>query len=122
MLIQTIEIRQLRCEGIIGVYAHEREAPQPLLLNVSITLDTEAAIEKDDISQTLDYDSLAGRLREHIATHEYQLLETLHAALMQEILSAHAGVLEASLSIEKPNALAQYGALVVLSGRYTRPQ
>ena len=43
-------IRDLRAHGIIGIYQHERETPQEILINVTVFADTRPASQTDDIA------------------------------------------------------------------------
>ena len=116
---QSIEISELWCEAIIGIYPHEREQKQPLGISAQLTIDASAAIAEDSIARTLDYEAIAIALKEHTEQHHYQLLETLLAKLL-ELLQSHTSIISAQLTIRKPQALAHLGATVAISGGFKR--
>jgi dihydroneopterin aldolase len=84
----------------IGIHAFEREAPQRLILNVSLAIrgDTQA----DDISQTTDYDFLRTAAAEILASGHLDLQETV-CKRMIAACRARPDVAAALVSTEKPD-------------------
>ena len=78
----TIFIRNLVIQTIIGIHPTERTTPQTVL--VSLELATATAAAHDDIVNALDYERLAQRVRE--------LLEDLNVMLV-------------SVEVQKPAAI-----------------
>lgn len=75
--IDVIEIQGLTVDTLIGVYAWERQQPQPITLDLVIGPLPDVAFQRDHLSDTIDYASLIHGLTDFIAQQRYQLLETL---------------------------------------------
>ncbi|WP_417320474.1 dihydroneopterin aldolase [Emcibacter sp.] len=60
----------------IGIHEHERAAPQRLVFNIVLTVDT-ACPEQDHIEEVLDYDFLRTGIIELIEARHYNLQESL---------------------------------------------
>lgn len=118
---QTITIQHLHCEGRIGIYPREREVTQPLVLHVALTFDATDVLRSGDVAHSVDYDALCRRLCARIASQHFDLLETLLAALLDD-MAALERVEAVSLRIDKPKALEDFGAVVSLSGEWVRGQ
>lgn len=80
-------IKALRLEAIIGIHADERKLKQPIALDVELTLQTQAAIASDQINQTVDYESLAGKIAQWVAATDFQLVESLADFLARKLLA-----------------------------------
>lgn len=72
-----VYIECLALETVIGIYDWERKKKQIVELDLEIKIDGTAAASADDISQTINYDSITTALREAAASTEFQLLEAL---------------------------------------------
>ncbi|WP_136418946.1 dihydroneopterin aldolase [Herbaspirillum sp. ST 5-3] len=77
-------LRGLRTEALIGVYAHERQAPQPLVVDLEIGLANFRSCFSDDLADAVDYDKVAEMVHSIAGESRTQLLE----ALAQRIASA----------------------------------
>jgi dihydroneopterin aldolase len=71
-----IFIEELRVNAHVGIYPRERVAPQPLELNLTFGV-PDAAAERDDISDTIDYAKVIERIRAELAKRQFNLIETL---------------------------------------------
>ena len=83
---QTLDhvfIEKLEVDTLIGAYAHERLAPQRVIIDLNIGFDFHRAIQTDQLSDTLNYDHLVNSLRQMIRQTRYCLLETLADAVCQ---------------------------------------
>jgi len=100
----TIKIKNLRLKGIIGIYERERLEPQDIIVNVEMDVDVQKAVISDDISDTIDYDSITERITELVAGSQYNLLETL-AQKMLDIVMEDYRVLRGRVEVDKPQAV-----------------
>jgi len=79
-----IELRGLRVMARVGVLPHEKEADQPLELDLDLSVDLAAAGASDALADTVDYgavcDAAVGALR---AGH-VELLERLAAVVADD--------------------------------------
>ncbi|WP_232383916.1 dihydroneopterin aldolase [Actinomadura violacea] len=103
MSLDRIELRGLRARGRHGVLPAERELGQEFVVDVSLGLDTRPAAENDDLSRTVDYGTLAGRLVEVVEGEPVDLIETLADRLAKTCLGDPA-VVEAEVTVHKPSA------------------
>jgi 7,8-dihydroneopterin aldolase/epimerase/oxygenase len=71
-----IFIEELRVEARVGIYPREKAVPQILELNMTFGVPDAAAL-RDDIADTIDYAVVIARIREELACHHFNLIETL---------------------------------------------
>jgi dihydroneopterin aldolase len=71
-----IFIEELRVKARVGIYPRERVAPQSLELNLTFGV-PDAAAERDDIRDTIDYARVIERVRQELAERHFNLIETL---------------------------------------------
>jgi len=71
-----IFIEELRVKAHVGIYPRERVAPQMLELNLTFGV-PDAAAERDDIEDTIDYAQVIRRIREDLLSRHFNLIETL---------------------------------------------
>jgi 7,8-dihydroneopterin aldolase/epimerase/oxygenase len=96
-------LRDCELSARIGVHAFEREAPQRLILNVSLAIRGE--VGGDDIAQTTDYDFLRTAAGEILASGHLELQETV-CQRMIDACRAQPDVAAALVSTEKPDVYA----------------
>lgn len=71
-----IFIEELRLKAWVGIYEREKAAPQTLELNLTFGV-PDAAAERDDIHDTIDYAVVVARLQQELAERHFNLIETL---------------------------------------------
>jgi len=81
-----IIIDGLRVVSVVGVLDHEREAPQPLRIDVEIHVDLHDAGLSDDLTETVHYGEVCLRLVEVARTSSDQLLERLAQRMAETVL------------------------------------
>jgi dihydroneopterin aldolase len=115
--MDTVYIRDLRIETIIGIFAWEREVKQIVSLDLDMACDIRAAAQSDDIKDALDYKAISKRLIQHIEQSQFQLLEAL-AESVADIVRKEFQVSALRLRISKPGALrgAQDVGLIIERG------
>ncbi len=101
--LDRISLSGLRAYGYHGVLPAEREQGQEFIADAVLWLDTSAAAAADDLSRTVDYGVLAGRLAEIISGEPVALIETLADRLATACL-ADARVSLAEVTVHKPDA------------------
>ncbi len=119
-MTDRIAIRGLEVECIIGVYEHERHTAQPLLLDVQLWIDLRAAGRTGRIGETVDYSTIGHELRALLQFRRYQLLEAATEEMAAMILGVNRRVEKVALTLVKPRALAELGALAEVSISRTR--
>jgi len=101
--VDEIFIEGLRVDCLIGVYDHERDAPQPLQFDLRLRFDADARAASDALDDTIDYASVVDALRSVVSTRSDQLLETLAAACCR-FLADRFRPSRIELQINKPQA------------------
>lgn len=107
-----IRLTGIRAEAVIGVYAHERNAPRPLRIDVELHVDTRAAAASDDVADTVDYDAVTARLRAICQDTAPRLLERLADDMCKAVLAGFP-VSAVRLALHKPGAVADVDDIVV---------
>lgn len=102
--MDKILIKDLRVNGIIGIYAHERVTPQEMIINVTLYTDIRKAAESDEIVDCVDYEKAANLLKAHAETSLRQTVEAL-AEDLAGLCLALPGVQGARIRVEKTQAI-----------------
>lgn len=116
----VLSITGLRCECVVGVYPQERGRPQPLVIDIDLFVDTDAAGRSGRLSRTVDYDAAAQAVIFLLQSCRFGLLETAAHALAKFLLAppsageSRAAIHSVRLKLIKPEALPG-GALASLS-------
>ena len=100
----TVFIRNLVIQTIIGIHPAERTTPQTVLVSLELETETTTAAADDDIVNALDYEVLAQRVREFVSQAEFQLIETLAERLASVVLE-DLRVTQVSIEVQKPGAI-----------------
>lgn len=102
--MDTIFIRGLRIDTIIGIYDWERRVRQTIMLDVEMATDIRKAAASQNVSHTLDYYAIALRLTAFIQEQQFLLLETL-AERCAELLQREFSITWLRLCVTKPTAV-----------------
>lgn len=100
----TIFLRGLAVECIIGFIDWERRVKQTVVIDLEMPVDCAAAAARDDVQDTLDYKSVAKRVIAFVEASEFKLVETLAHRLAMLLLDEF-GIEWVRLSINKPGAI-----------------
>lgn len=82
----TIFLRQVEISTVIGVHLHERKAPQSILIDLEVGVNTAQAARTDALVATVDYSALYNYLLDYVPKTRFQLLETLAADLSEHLM------------------------------------
>ena len=99
----SIELRGLRGHGHHGVYADERAAGQPFVVDVTLSLDLTDAGRSDDVADTVHYGELAKHVVAVVEGESVQLIETLAERIAGACL-AYDRVDRVQVTVHKPQA------------------
>ena len=75
--MDTIILSGIRALGAHGVLPEEQTRPQPFEVDIELSVDLSAAGRSDVLSDTIDYDALAGRVVQIVEAGGLSLLEAL---------------------------------------------
>ncbi|MET0414792.1 MAG: dihydroneopterin aldolase [Actinoplanes sp.] len=98
-----IRLTGLRVRGRHGVYDFERAEGQDFVIDAELELNLAPAAATDDVTHTVHYGELAGRLAGIVAGEPVNLIETLADRLVTECL-ADDRVAAATVTVHKPQA------------------
>ncbi len=100
----TIFLRGLEVECIIGFIEWERKIPQRVVIDFELPVDCSRAAGSDEVEDTLDYKRVAKRLIAFVEASQFKLVETLaHRAAL--LVLEEFGVEWIRISINKPGAI-----------------
>ncbi len=102
--MDTVFIKDLRIETIIGIYDWERQVKQTISLDLEMAHDISRAAASDDIQFALNYKAIAKRLIAFVEGSEFLLIERL-AEEVARIVMHEFQVPWLRLSVHKPGAL-----------------
>ncbi len=119
-MTDTVFIRELKVETVIGVYDWERSVRQLLVLNLEMASDNRRAAATDGIGHAVDYAAVSERLISFVEASKFQLIETLAEQVAAIVLQEFA-VPWLRLRVSKPGAVIQARDVGVLIERGERP-
>ncbi len=108
-----IEVAGITLQGLHGVLDHERRDGQLFVFDVVLELDEPA---EDDIDATVDYRDVVACVREISDGRAFQLLESLAAAVADELMRRFP-VKGASVRVGKPELELEGGRATVTAER-----
>jgi dihydroneopterin aldolase len=84
--VDRVFIEGLEVDTVIGAYDWEREIRQCLRLDLQMGWDNRPAAAGDDLSQALDYASVAARVQAFAEASQFILVETFAERLVQTLM------------------------------------
>ena len=99
-----VYIAGLTVETVIGVYEHERDIRQKLIVDLELHCDTRAAGASDDFRDALDCDAISSRGSDFIKASSYQLIEAV-AENTAALLLREFSVQSLKIKVSKPGAV-----------------
>jgi len=114
-----IFVRGLMIQASIGVYPHEYESTQPIIIDVELDMGDMDLPSEDRLHETLDYGVVAEKAEEIALKAHVQLVETLAERIADWALGADPRVQRCAVSISKPQALlkADFAGVEVIKTR-----
>ena len=102
--MDQVFIKDLLARGIIGINNWERENPQDILINIVLFTDVRKAGKSDNISDSVNYRTVAKAVLKHVETAQRLTVEAL-ATDIAEICLSFPNVEKVCVRVEKPNAV-----------------
>ncbi|MBI2435880.1 MAG: dihydroneopterin aldolase [Candidatus Hydrogenedentes bacterium] len=102
--LDKIYIRDLQTRCVVGIFPHEREALQDVLINVTLHVDLKPAAGTDNIADTVDYKGLKNQILECVEQSKFFLIEALAEAVAGVCLKPPR-VRRVTVTVDKPGAL-----------------
>ncbi|MBT5737823.1 MAG: dihydroneopterin aldolase [Planctomycetes bacterium] len=102
--LDTIHIEDLVVRTVIGIFDHERDRCQDVLINITIWTDIARAAASDSIEDAVNYRELTKKIIHHVSKSQCLLLERLVQEVSDLILD-ESQIMATRVKIEKPGAL-----------------
>jgi len=99
---RRIFLRNFETRISMGIHDFEKKARQRVMINVDLYLEPDARIERDHISETVDYDFLRREIGVLADSGHFHLQETFCERIL-ELCLARPGVVAVRVSSEKPD-------------------
>ncbi len=117
--MDTVYIRGLQIDTVIGVNDWERDIRQTVVLDLEMAVDVVAPGASDDIGDTLDYFAVSTRLTQLVQSSEFLLIEALAEAVSSTVMREFA-VPWLRLRVSKPGAISNASDVGVIIERGER--
>jgi 7,8-dihydroneopterin aldolase/epimerase/oxygenase len=112
-------LRDFRLDITIGLYEWERQAPQPVLIDLEIGLYDHKAGHSDAIADTIDYGAVAQRIKDSLVDKNIRLVETLGEHIA-EIVRGEFGAPWVRITVRKLAILGHVKELGIIIERGSR--
>ncbi len=89
----------------VGVSEAERASEQEIVVEVELGLDLRAAGTTDDLSRTVDYESVCDVVAAAATARAFRLIEAIAEACAASVLARFPAVDEVRVRVRKPSAL-----------------
>jgi len=104
-MMGTTGLKGLRVDCIVGIYEHERQKTQSILVDVELDYDFAAAARSDAIRDAVDYDQVAAAIADLAARRGFRLIETMAEETAAMLLVRLPDVRTVRVEIRKPDAV-----------------
>lgn len=98
-----IDLKGIEVYAKHGVLSSEQERAQVFRIDVTAYTDMTRAASTDDLSDALDYSTLALEVREVVGSESHKLIETVANRVADAVMD-HAQVTRSIVTIHKPDA------------------
>ena len=102
--MDTIFIRDLRVETVVGIWRWERSMSQTVSIDLDMATDVSVGAAQDSIEAALDYRAVSKRVSEFVSVSSYQLIETM-AEEIARLVREEFEVRWVRVSVHKPYAV-----------------
>ena len=99
---RKILINNLIIQASVGVYEHEKQNKQKIIVNVELLLSNDSEPKQDNLESTQDYSQFRKCLIDIIQSQHFQLLEVLVEKIHSTLIENNY-VIGAKVNISKPN-------------------
>ena len=99
---QEIFFKNIEIMCNIGVYKHEKEKPQRVIVNIKILLSDTVNPKNDKINETLNYNLVYTKIKEIAKSQHFNLVETLANLIFNYVITFEK-ITHLSVSISKPD-------------------
>lgn len=104
-MLGKITIKELQYTLKIGVTEQERQQLQPLFIDLDLYLDITDAVERQDITTTVNYSDVQKKIKEYLKEKEYTLVERLCDDVATLVFTSFPLLYKLRCTCWKPSAL-----------------
>jgi 7,8-dihydroneopterin aldolase/epimerase/oxygenase len=104
-MIGTTGLQGLRVDCIVGIYEHERQTRQSVIMDIDLDYDFAAAAASDSVGDAVDYDRVASAVVGLAERRAFQLIETMAEETAAMLIAQLPQVRKVRLEIRKPAAV-----------------
>jgi dihydroneopterin aldolase len=101
--MDTVSVRDLPVQAVIGVHEWERDIEQTLLFAVEMAAGVRKAAASDDLADAVDYSAVAETIVAVVRAGKFRLIETAAERVAERLLADH-GLTWLRLEVRKPIA------------------
>lgn len=102
--MDTILIRQLKVQTVIGVYPVERQFKQTLILDLDLGTDAARVAQTDTLPDAVDYAALAAFIETFATDNNFHMIETF-ADRLSDALTHTFSIPDHIITVYKPGAV-----------------
>ena len=102
--MDTVFIRGLSLDAVIGCYDWEKTKTQTITLDIDMAWDIKRAADSDLLEYTLDYAAVSQRIEQYVTDTQFELVESL-AERIAELVMNEFKVLGIRIRLAKPQAI-----------------
>lgn len=116
----TVFIKGLKVDAVIGVYEWEQKITQPLIFDIEMIGCQYKASQTDDINDAINYKSVCERVAQVSMSNKVALLERL-AQLVVDMILTEFRPEKVTISIHKPTVIKEANSVGVKITRFLQP-
>jgi dihydroneopterin aldolase len=90
--------------GYHGLFEQERKDGQDFFVDLTLSVDLNAASQSDAIADTVNYAEITDLVVEEITSNPVNLIEKLAARIAERVLNQHVKVSSVTVTVHKPQA------------------
>ena len=90
--------------GYHGLFEQERKDGQDFFVDLTLSVDLNAASLSDAIEDTVNYAEITDLVVEEITSNPVNLIEKLAARIAERVLNQHVKVISVTVTVHKPQA------------------
>ena len=102
--VRHVFVKDLKLQALIGVYDEEKINPQPIVINIDLSVAEGAGPKDDDLSHVVSYEIVVKKVEAILEQGHINLVETLAERIAEESLKDER-VLAARVRVEKPEVI-----------------
>ena len=100
-----ITLKNFKVPMFIGIYPHEKETQQTVLITLEMTVDISKSSQSDKIQDALDYDHVIDCVTVTLQSKHFNLIEHAPDVVLTHLLATFPQILGCHIELKKPSAI-----------------